>query len=68
MVTGRPVILRFIKTTTTTIGIDLGDRSHAVCVMDEAGEIRREEMCGEYACVFGGTVPSIGLLVTSLGL
>jgi hypothetical protein len=31
------------KSSTFTIGIDLGDRKHAVCVLDAKGEILKQE-------------------------
>lgn len=31
-----------------TIGIDLGDRRHHVCVLDAAGEIVAEEVIGKH--------------------
>lgn len=36
--------LRLMKTKNLTIGIDLGDRRHQACVLNEAGEILAEEV------------------------
>ena len=40
-----PAPYEYKKTTveTLTIGLDLGDRRHQACVLDEAGEILAEE-------------------------
>ena len=37
------VTLRLMTANNITIGIDLGDRRHAVCVLSAAGEILAEE-------------------------
>lgn len=34
---------RLMKTKTLTVGLDLGDRRHTACVLDEAGDILAEE-------------------------
>ncbi len=31
------------SSSTRTVGIDLGDRKHAICVLDAAGEILKQE-------------------------
>ena len=33
-----------MKTSSTTIGIDLGDRKHSICVLDGAGRVIKEEI------------------------
>src|SRR5215210_8203092 len=80
---GGCIILRRMNIKTLTVGLDLGDRHHHVCVLDEAGEILAQEVIvntREVVTAFcarfpGATIvmetgthsPWVSRLVTSLG-